>query len=191
MTDKIKTIDARPRQRQKQQQSCNESCSSDTSPLSTHRRTSSFVVRRVSSDEDDDSSNRNSVTPSTSNGMNPFHIMPWVHSVSGSNSLSQENEIAYYLPERSKVESECNCLGEEDTLPALELIRELSFSPPLTPPRLHETETKKRADTADTEDTSHEEPRSRSQSPLLGLQYLPDHGGWEHRFIFSDEPQNS
>ena len=180
----IKTIDARPRQRSKQQQSSsNESCSSDTSSISMHRRTSSFLIRRVS-DDDDDSKRMNSVTPSTTNGMNPFQIMPWVHNVSsGSNSLSQENEIACHLPRRCKVESECNSLGDEDTLPALELIRELSFSPPPTPPRPHETETKKRTDTADTEDTSHEEPRSRSQSPLLGLQYLPDHGGWEHRYI--------
>ena len=182
----IKTIDARPRQRSKQQQSSsNESCSSDTSSISMHRRTSSFLIRRVS-DDDDDSNRTNGVTPSTINVVDPFQIMPWVHNVSsGSNSLSQENEIACHLPQRStpKVESECNCLDDEDTLPALELIRELSFSPPPTPPRPHETETKKRADTADTEDTSHEEPRSRSQSPLLGLQYLPDHGGWEHRYI--------
>ena len=187
MTIKIKTFDAQPRQRQKQQQSTNESSSSHTSLFSTHRRTSSFV-RSVSDEDDSASYNRIiSVTPSTINVMNPLHIMPWVHSASGSNSLSQENEMDCYLPESNKSESECKCIVDEDTLPALELIRELSFSPPLTPPRPYETETKKRTDTADTEESSLE-PRRRSLSPLLGLQYLPDHG---NIFVFNAEPQNS
>ncbi len=176
---------------QSQQPSSKGSCMPNTSsPSKTHRRTSSFT-RQLS----DDSDSSISVKSTTIKVMDPFNI-------SGINSRSDDLPQGHdmkdcYTPQSSK--SGYNFLACEDdiSLPALELIRELSFGMP----RPHKTE--KRCDTAGTvtsssssemsldhpEDHSHitspvgldldlkpsRDARARSLSPLLGLQYLPDH----------------
>lgn len=155
----------------------------------------SLFVRRHS---DADSSNSSiGLTPSTSNDMNLIN-----KSHRGSDSVTPDHMMEGYSSDSSS--SECNFLGGEvdysfpALFPALELIRELSFSPSRPP---HEK--KKRANTADTEtsfssseislerevhrhrrntisidlDVKHSpDLRERPSSPLLGLQYLPDHG---------------
>mmetsp|Transcript_29550 Transcript_29550/g.44686 ORF Transcript_29550/g.44686 Transcript_29550/m.44686 type:complete len:171 (+) Transcript_29550:100-612(+) len=150
-------------------QSSDESYSSSTSPSKTHRRTPSFSDASVKSSTTD-----------------PLNVS-WSSSGSGA-LLTQVDMVDHHWPE-SKIGSDCLGGGEEDkrsSLRVLEIIRQLSFSPP--------RKTKKRADTADTADTASssdthdehstsislldlqhlEDLRRGSPSPLLGLQYLPD-----------------
>mmetsp|Transcript_8883 Transcript_8883/g.14560 ORF Transcript_8883/g.14560 Transcript_8883/m.14560 type:complete len:201 (+) Transcript_8883:263-865(+) len=132
--DKIMAMMITKPQYQYQRQSSDESCSSNTSPSKskTHRRTSSFI----SSDE-----------LSTNAAMDPLN-MTW--SSSGSANLSRVPMIDCCLPSSK---SERKFLGhqeqDESLMRTLELIRELSFC---SPPLPHKT--KKRADTAETEETS-------------------------------------
>lgn len=157
---------------------------------STYRKASSFVRRQ----SDADSSNSIGLKPSTSKDVD---LINKSRINRGSDALTPDHMMEGYSSDSST--SECNFIGSEDkySFPALfpeleELIRELSFSPPR--PK------KKRANTADTEtssfsssetslepkehrrntisldlDVKHSQERSRPSSPLLGLQYLPDH----------------
>mmetsp|Transcript_22723 Transcript_22723/g.38830 ORF Transcript_22723/g.38830 Transcript_22723/m.38830 type:complete len:173 (+) Transcript_22723:220-738(+) len=152
-------------------QSSDESYSSTTSPTKskTHRRTPSFSDASVKSSTTD-----------------PLNVS-WSSCGSGA-LLTQVDMVDHHWPE-SKIGSDSLGGGEEDkrsSLRVLEIIRQLSFSPP--------RKTKKRADIADTASSSSssdthdehstsiglldlqhlEDLRRGSPSPLLGLQYLPD-----------------
>ena len=148
-------------------QSSDESYSSSASPSKskTHRRMPSCSDASVKSSTTD-----------------PLNVS-W--SSCGSGALTQADMMDHHWSE-SKIGSDCLGGGEEDkrsSLRVLEIIRQLSLSPP--------RKTKKRADTADTAssadthdehstsisllDLQHlEDLRRGSPSPLLGLQYLPD-----------------
>jgi hypothetical protein len=162
------------KQRQKppelQRQSSDESYSSTTtSPSKIHRRMPSFNGwKSICPDgSDSDVSVKSSNTKST----DPLNVY-W-HSNSGSGALSQVDMIDC-SPERKSGRK--NLADEEDkSLHVLELIRQLSFSPP--------RKTKERTDTDDTALSS--PPKSpiglelkylqdSPPSPLLGLRYLPD-----------------
>eukprot|EP00984_Skeletonema_dohrnii_P016755 scaffold7497_cov84-Skeletonema_dohrnii-CCMP3373.AAC.3 len=185
------TCYARKGQKPKMQwlrQTPEESYSSKTSPSkTTHRQTaSSSFVRQLPDGSGVKSSPIKIIDPLTKSWV-------WVHS--DSHALSQEHMVDCCSPESSKNERKFLGCEDDESLPELELIRELSFSPP--PPH----KTKQRADTACTETSSSssetsaypeehrhntspigldlkhsQDLRKRPLSPLLGLQYLPDHG---------------
>jgi hypothetical protein len=169
-----------------QKQSSDESYSSTTSSSRTHRRTTSPNGR--SSIGSEGSSSDDGVKSPTSKATDPLRVS-WSASVSGAHS--QEVDVMDRSREGKIGRKILGSGGEEDeSLRALELIRQLSFSPPRM--------TKKRTDTADmdvsssssseTSDTDHnhntspigldlkhlQELRMGSPSPLVGLQYLPD-----------------
>ncbi len=172
------------KQRQKSKLQMKQTC--------TYRKASSFVRRQS------DAAGSNSsvgLKPSISKDVNLINKSRLNR---GSDALTPDHMMESYSSDSSM--SECNFPGGEDeySFPALfpveELIRELSFSPPR--PK------KKRANTADTEaslsssetslereehrhrrnaisidlDLKHSQEKGRPSSPLLGLQYLPDHG---------------
>lgn len=133
-----------------QRQSSDESYSSNTSPSKTHRRTSSSIGFMMWSEEGLGGSDRSGEIKSTNAAMDPLN-MTW--SPSGSVSLSQvPMMVGSYSSSSSKSEHKFHGGDHEEdesVLRALELIRELSFC---SPPLPHKT--KKRADTAETEETS-------------------------------------
>ena len=161
------------KQRQKpelQRQPSDESYSSTESPSKTHRRTPSFHGwTPIDSDgSDSDVSVKTSTTTATD--------VSW--SSSGSYALPQV-DMMDCSPERKSGHE--NLADQEDKkVHVLELIRQLSFSPP--------RKTKKRTDddTALSSPKKHDtspigldlkylqELRKGTPSPLLGLQYLPD-----------------
>jgi len=175
------------RERQKpvlQRQSSDESYSSTSSSSKKHRRTPSFNGRSSIGSEVSGSDVRGK--SSTSKTTDPLRV-PW--SASGSGALAQVY-VMDCSPESKIGRKILGGYGEADEhcLRELELIRQLSFSPP--------RKTKKRTDTAGTEtssssetvDTHHKHEsspigldlkhlqalRRASPSPLVGLQYLPD-----------------
>jgi hypothetical protein len=158
-----------------QRQSSDESYSSTTtSPSKTHRRTPSFVGwTPIDSDgSDSDVSVKSSNTKAT----DPLNVS-W--SSSGSYALSQVDMMDCSPERKSGHENLAN--QEDKSVHVLELIRQLSFSPP--------RKTKKRTDIDDSDSSSPkkhdtspigldlkylQELRKGTPSPLLGLQYLPD-----------------
>lgn len=132
-----------------QRQSSDESYSSNTSPSKTHRRTSSSIGFMMWSEEGLGGSDRSGEIKSTNAAMDPLN-MTWSHS--GSVGLSQVPMMDSYSSSSSKSEHKFHGGDHEEdecVLRALELIRELSFC---SPPLPHKT--KKRADTAETEEIS-------------------------------------
>jgi len=181
------TFDARKGQKPKmqwQRQTPEETYSSKTSPSkTTHRQTaSSSFVRQLSDGSGVKSSPIKIIDHLTKSWV-------WVHS--GSNALSQEHMVDCCSPESSKNERKFLGCEDDESLPELELIRELSFSPP--PPHnpdtaCTETSSSSSETSAYLEEHRHntspigldlkhsQDLRKRPLSPLLGLQYLPDHG---------------
>jgi hypothetical protein len=161
-----------------QRRSSDESYSSTTSLSKTHRRTSSF--NGWSSIGAAGPSSDVSVKTSTTKATDPLNVS-W--SSSGSGALSNV-ETTCCSPESSIGHASLN-REEDKSMRALELIRQLSFSP--------SRKTRKRTDTAGTASSSSfdcihkhntspigldlkhlQELRMGSPSPLVGLQYLPD-----------------
>jgi len=151
------------------------SSSTTTSPSKTHRRTSSFngwtSIGPYGSDSDV------SVKSFTANATDPLNVS-W--SSSGSGSLQVEVEMDY-SPEsaESKSGSKHNLAddGDNKSVCALELIRQLSFScsPPKTKKRTDIASPKKHGTSPIGLDLKYlQELRNDSPSPLVGLQYLPD-----------------
>ena len=157
-----------------QQQASEDSCMSNTS---SHRRTSSFV--RQLSDDSGSSISEKSTTIKLML-MDPLHVSG-IHSHNSSDAHPQGyNMMDCYSPAPESCKSECDLLvlgcKDDISLPALELIRELSFGTP----RPHKT--KKRANTAGTVTSSsssemsldHPEDHSHITSPVgLDLDLKP------------------
>jgi hypothetical protein len=151
------------------------SSSTTTSPSKTHRRTSSF--NGWTSISPDGSDSDVSVKSSTTKARDPLNAY-W--SSSGSGNLSRV-DMMNYSPESPESMSRCKN-GDNKSVCALELIRQLSFSP-------LGKNSKKGMDKDNTASSSSSSPKKQNTSPigfdlkyvldsppspLVGLQYLPD-----------------